>query len=219
LKVKTLLALQLVEGRYYTLAAQTLEGAVKQWPDNPDLRFLLIETYHRDRKYERAVEMAQATVASFPNSARANFEAGYQLMNFGKLNDSRAFLERAIQLEPDSAESNGAMGDLCGKEGNHEDAIRYFSKALEKDPSQIEAYLGLAKSLLALKRYPEVVSLMQKAIELDPANPQPHLHLTQALRGMGDADKAAAEAVVFKRLNEQRMLQRDQEGGREFSEK
>jgi tetratricopeptide (TPR) repeat protein len=219
LKVTTLLALQLIEGRYYTLAAQTLGSAVKQWPGNIDLRFLFIEAYHRDRKYERAVEAALATVAQFPEVARANFEAGYQLISFGRLTDSRAFLEKAVQLDPDSAQAYASLGDLSGREGNQEQAIRYFEKALEKDSTQVDAYLGLGKSLLALGRYSDAVVQMERAVQLDPSNPQPHFHLAQAFQGMGNREKAAAEAAVFKKLNDQRMLERDQEGGREFSER
>ena len=219
LKVVTLLSLQLIEGRYYTEAVKTLDSALKQWPGNLDLNLLLIQTYHRDRKYEKAVQAAGQTVAQYPASARANYEMGYQLMNFGRIKDSKFFLEKTIQLDPDFAEGYFSLGDLQAKEGNHELATNYFRKALEKDPGHVESSLGLAKSLLSLKRYPEVVIEMEKVIKIEPANPQPHFHLSQAFLGMGEKQRAEQESQIFKQLNEQRMIIRDQEAGRTYEVK
>jgi Flp pilus assembly protein TadD len=83
----------------------------------------------------------------------------------------------------------------------------------------MEAALGLAKSLLTLKRYAEVVPEMQRVIQLDPINPQPHFHLSQAFLGLGDKEKAQQETETFRQLNQQRMLRRDHEGGRELPAK
>ena len=216
LKVVTLLALQLTEGRYYTEAVRLLNHSTKRWPDNLDLRLLLIQNYHRDQKYEKAVQAAGQTVALFPNAARANFEMGYQLLTFGRIQQSKPYLEKAIQLDPGPPDGYASLGEVLAKEDNQAEAIRYFRLALERDSSHVEAALGLAKSLLALKRYSEVVPEMQRVIQLDPVNPQPHFHLSQAFLGLGDKQKAKQASETFQQLNQQRMVRRDQEGGREL---
>ena len=216
LKVATLLALQLTEGRYYTEAVRLLNHSTKRWPDNLDLRLLLIQNYHRDQKYEKAVQTAGQTVALFPNAARANFEMGYQLLTFGRIQQSKSYLEKAIQLDPGPPDGYASLGEVFAKEDNQAEAIRYFRLALERDSSHVEAALGLAKSLLALKRYSEVVPEMQRVIQLDPVNPQPHFHLSQAFLGLGDQQKAQQASETFRQLNQQRMVRRDQEGGREL---
>lgn len=216
LKVTTLLALQLIEGRYYSGALNLLEGSMKQWPDNLDLRLLLIQACHRDQKYEKAVQAAEQAVSRFPESARANFEMGYQLLSFGRFQQSRPFFEKAVRLDPNLADGYASLGDVVAKEGRPQEAIRYFREALQREPSHLEAYLGLAKALLSLKRYREAIAEMEKAMEIDPINPQPHFHLSQAFLALGERDKAQQEAETFRRLNQQRMARRDQEGGREF---
>ena len=216
LKVATLLALQLTEGRYYSEAVKLLGRSVKRWPDNLDLRLLLIQNYHRDQKYEKAVQAAEQTLSLFPNAARANFEMGYQLLTFGRIQQSKSFLEKAIRLDPEPPDGYVALGEVLAKEDNHPEAIRCFRLALERDASHVEAALGLAKSLLRMKRYSEVVSEMQRVIQLDPVNPQPHFHLSQAFLGLGDKEKAQQETETFQQLNQQRMVRRDQEGGREL---
>jgi tetratricopeptide (TPR) repeat protein len=218
LKVATLLALQLTEGRYYTEAVRLLDRFVKRWPDNLDLRLLLIQNYHRDQKYEKAVQAAGQTVALFPNAARANFEMGYQLLSFGRAQQAKSFLEKAVQLDPAPPDGYVSLGEVHSKEDNHTEAIRHFRLALERDPANMDAALGLAKSLLTLKRYSEVVAEMQRVIPLDPANPQPHFHLSQAFQFLGDMQKAQQAAKTFRQLNQQRMERRDQEGGRELSD-
>lgn len=216
LKVVTLLALQLTEGRYYTEAVRLLGRSVKRWPESLDLRLLLIQNYHRDQKYEKAVQAAEQTLALFPNAARANFEMGYQLLSFGRLQQAKPFLEKAIQLDPEPPDGYVSLGEVLAKQDNHLEAIRNFRLALERDSSHVEAALGLTKSLLALKRYAEVVPEMQRVIQLDPTNPQPHFHLSQAFLGLGDKEKAQQETETFRQLNQQRMLRRDHEGGREL---
>ena len=219
LKVATLLALQLTEGRYYTEAVKLLDRSVKRWPESLDLRLLLIQNYHRDQKYEKAVQIAEQTVALFPNAARANFEMGYQLLAFGRMQQSKSYLAKAIQLDPEPPDGYVSMGEVLAKEDNHVEAIRYFRLALERDSSHVDAALGLAKSLLTLKRYAEVVPEMQRVMQLDPINPQPHFHLSQAFLGLGDKEKAQQETETFRQLNQQRMLRRDHEGGRELPAK
>ena len=216
LKVATLLALQLTEGRYYTEAVKLLDRSVKRWPESLDLRLLLIQNYHRDQKYEKAVQVAEQTVALFPNAARANFEMGYQLLAFGRMQQGKPYLAKAIQLDPEPPDGYVSLGEVLAKEDNHPEAIRYFRLALERDSSHVEAALGLAKSLLTLKRYAEVVPEMQRVIQRDPINPQPHFHLSQAFLGLGDKEKAQQETETFRQLNQQRMLRRDHEGGREL---
>jgi len=216
LKVATLLALQLTEGRYYTEAVRLLDRSVKRWPESLDLRLLLIQNYHRDQKYEKAVQAAEQTLVQFPNAARANFEMGYQLLAFGRMQQAKPYLAKAIQLDPEPPDGYVSLGEVLAKEDNHAEAIRYFRLALDRDSSHVEAALGLAKSLLTLKRYAEVVPEMQRVIQQDPANPQPHFHLSQAFVGLGDKEKAQQETETFRQLNQKRMLRRDHEGGREL---
>lgn len=216
LKVATLLALQLTEGRYYTEAVRLLDRSVKRWPESLDLRLLLIQNYHRDQKYEKAVQAAEQTLVQFPNAARANFEMGYQLLAFGRMQQAKSYLAKAIQLDPKPPDGYVSLGEVLAKEDNHPEAIRHFRLALERDSSHVEAALGLAKSLLALKRYAEVVPEMQRVVQQDPINPQPHFHLSQAFLGLGDKEKAQQETETFRQLNQQRMLRRDHEGGREL---
>ncbi len=151
LKVATLLALQLTEGRYYTEAVRLLNHSVKRWPDNLDLRLLLIQNYHRDQKYEKAVQAAEQTVALFPNAARANFEMGYQLLTFGRIQQSKSYLEKAIQLDPGPPDGYASLGEVLAKEDNQPEAIRYFRLALERDSSHVEAALGIGQVAVGIE--------------------------------------------------------------------
>jgi Tfp pilus assembly protein PilF len=132
---------------------------------------------------------------------------GYQLISFGRLRDSRPFLEKAIRLDPELVEAYASMGDLLDKEGNHEQAVRYFRDALQRNPGHVDSYLGLGKSLLALEKYADVIVEMKKVIQLDPSNPQPHLHLTQAYQAVGDRENAARESL------------RDEEAGKNLQQR
>jgi len=215
-KVVALLALQLIENRYFEEALRILDRTLKALPDNFNLLLLQIQAYYRSYKYEKSAEAAVALVGRFPISGRANFEAGFHLIQFGKIKEARPYLEKAIQLDPSLGEAYISLGELLSKENENEKAVEYYRKALQLDAGNIEPYLGLAKSLLVLNRYPEVVEQMGKAVKLDPTHPQPHLHLSQAFKSMGEKEEATQELETFKTLNAQRMAKRDAEGEREY---
>lgn len=216
LKVVTLLALQLIDGRYFDEALRILERTLKVLPDQFELSLLKIQAYYRLYKYEKSTEAAIALVNRYPTSGRANFEAGFHLVQYGKIKEAHPYLEKAIRLDPSFSEAYTAMGNLFAKENDDEKAVFYFRKSMQLNSSNIESYLGLAKSLLVLKQYPEVVELMGKAEKLDPTHPQPHLHLSQAWQSLGEKEKAAQELETFKTLNARRMTNRDTEGEKEY---
>ena len=151
-----------------------------------------------------------------PDSARANFEVGFQLKNFGRFRESEPYFLKAITVDPAYAEALSMLGDLQLIEGKNEDALSYFRKAMAAGPNYIDSYLGAGKALLALKSYSDLIDLMKKAEAIDPRHRQPHLHLSQAYLASGEKEGAAREAEAFKRLNAERMAERDQQVEREF---
>ena len=218
-KVLTLLGLQLIEGRYYAEAISTLRRAVDLHPDNSDLHFLLVQAYYQHHDFERALQEAQSILSHIPDSARANFEVGFQLKNFGRFHESEPYFLKAISIDAAYTEALSMLGDLRLIDGKYEEALSYFQRAIGTDQSRIDSYLGAAKALLGLQSYPDLIDLLRKAEAIDPKNPQPHLHLSQAYRALGQNEKAAQEAEVFKRLNAVRMTQRDEQVEREFRER
>jgi tetratricopeptide (TPR) repeat protein len=218
-KVLTLLGLQLIQGRYYAEAISTLRRGVELHPENTDLRFLLVQAYYQHHDFERALQEAQSILSHLPGSARANFEVGFQLKNFGRFHESEPYFLKAISIDAAYTEALSMLGELRLIEGKYEEALSYFQKAIGTDRSQIDSYLGAAKALLNLQSYPDLIDLMRKAEAIDPKNPQPHLHLSQAYRALGQNEEAVQEAEVFKRLNAVRMTQRDEQVEREFRER
>ncbi len=215
-KIGTLLSLQLIQGRYYAEAISMLHRSVDWHPDNLDLRFLLVQAYYQHHDFERALQEAKGILERAPDSARANFEVGFQLKNFGRFRESEPYFLKAITVDPAYAEALSMLGDLQLIEGKNEDALSYFRKAMAAGPNYIDSYLGAGKALLALKSYSDLIDLMKKAEAIDPRHPQPHFHLSQAYLASGEKESAAREAEAFKRLNAERMAERDQQVEREF---
>jgi O-antigen biosynthesis protein len=215
-KISTLLGLQLIEGRYYAGAVSMLHKGVDLHPDSLDLRFLLVQAYYQHHDFEKALQEAERILQRAPDSARANFEVGYQLKNFGRFKESEPYFLKAINVDPAYAEALSMLGDLRLIKGEYEDALSLFQKAMAAGPNHMDSYLGAAKALLALKSYSDLIDLMKKAEAIDPKHPQPHLHLSQAYLALEQKDSAAQEAGIFKKLNAERMAERDQQVEREF---
>jgi tetratricopeptide (TPR) repeat protein len=215
-KISTLLGLQLIEGRYYAKAIDTLQRAVTAHPENFDLRFLLVQAHYQHHDFEKALREAEQILQRAPGLARAHFEVGFHLKNFGRLKEAEPYFLKAIALKPDYAEAHLALGEFLLKEDNAEEALACFRKAIQGAPDQVGAYLGAGKALLALKKYTEVIDVLERAQKIDPDHPQPHLHLSQVYSVLGEKEKASMESEKFKVLNNQRMARRDVEVEREF---
>jgi protein O-GlcNAc transferase len=215
-RVQSLLALQYIEGRYYEEAIRLLSSAVKRDESEPTLRFLLIQAHYKNQDSVKALEQAKLAVKQFPSLAQAHYELGFQLSSFGRFQESKAALERALELDAGYPEAHYLLGDLLLKEAQPDLALDHFQKALAKNSTLIDAHVGLGKALLALEKNEEVVRNMEKAIALDPSDPQLHFNLAQAYRGLGQPEKTRLELQTFNRLNQERMKRKDREVPRKF---
>jgi tetratricopeptide (TPR) repeat protein len=215
-KIATLLGVQLIQGRYYAKAISTLQRAVAAHPENLDLRFLLVQAHYQHHDFETALREAEQILQRAPDLARAHFEVGFQLKNFGRLKESEPYFLKAIALKPNYAEAQLALGELLLGEEKAEESLASFRKATEGAPDLIDAYLGAGKALLALQKYAEAIDVLERAQKIDPEHPQPHLHLSRVYSAIGDKEKASRESDKFKALNNQRMARRDAEVEREF---
>jgi tetratricopeptide (TPR) repeat protein len=185
-------------------------------PENPDPRYLLIQAYYRNFEYERALSLAQETLAHFPDRALSNYHLGAQLNNFSRLDEAKQQLDLALAKDSGLVEAQAMLGDVLFKMGKADESLSYFRKALAADPKLMDAHAGLGKALIQLKRYAEAAGAMEEAIKIDPKLASIHLYLSQAYRALGRADDAKKEAAVFSVLNQERANVRDREGDRKY---
>ncbi len=85
--------------------------------------------------FEEAIDnFQQALGLSGPQTDLYN-ELSICTMETGLLNESRHYLEKALEIEPDNVKIISNLGIVSLKEGNKKAAARFFSKVLELDPN------------------------------------------------------------------------------------
>jgi Tfp pilus assembly protein PilF len=110
-------------------------------------------------------------LAVTPNNVQALYGLGAHLVDIGRLDEGKRFLEEAIRLRPAYPEALGTMASTLDGQGKYEEAIRFYQAALNAQPDQDGILNNLAWLLAscpdaAFRNGPEAVRLATRACEL-----------------------------------------------------
>ncbi len=164
------------------------------------LRARLGESLSSIQKFDTPVE--GATTSSL--EALKSFSLGLAQRQRGSEAESVPFFKRAVELDPNFALAYANMGVALGNLGHYEQALELVKKAydLRERVSERE------KFYLTAHYYDMVTDEINKAIETYtlwrqtyPRDWTPYSNLAFAYNGVGEYDKAAAEAREALRLN------------------
>ena len=108
----------------------------------------------------------------------------------GRIEEARAWVERAVELEPDYALALAVLAEVQAFRANisndphlFETAIATARRAIATDPDLAEAHIWLGYAQLHLGRSLEASRALRRARELDPGNSLAHYFGGVALRG------------------------------------
>jgi len=106
-----------------------------------------------------------------PNNVQALYGLGAHLVDMGRFDEGKRYLEEALRLRPAYPEALGAMASTLDGQGKYEEAIRFYQAALKAQPDQDGALNNLAWLLAscpdaAFRNGPEAVRLATRACEL-----------------------------------------------------
>jgi Tfp pilus assembly protein PilF len=106
-----------------------------------------------------------------PTNVQALYGVGAHLVDSGRLDEGKRFLEEAIRLQPAYPEALGALAGTFDSQGNYAEAIRFYQAALKAQPGQEGALNNLAWLLAScpdatFRNGPEAVRLATRACEL-----------------------------------------------------
>ena len=100
------------------------------------------------------------------NDASTYHSYGRFLASMGRLDEARAELNRAQELDPLSLGIQSNVGMVSYFARQYENALQQLQKVLELDPKFPVPYWGIGLCYEQLKKYPEALTQFQKAIEL-----------------------------------------------------
>jgi len=139
--------------------------------------YKLVDAYAKTSQVQNVIDICQKAIEYAKTAplridvSEYNYYIGVILMNSGKTDESRAYLEKAIQGFKNSLEKRPAAFDLnnyCGNAlsyaGRFEEALPYFQKTIAMEPLDADLRMNYVAAFMYLTRYTEAMTELQSAI-------------------------------------------------------
>lgn len=153
-------------------ARSELTLAVAQWPDDPQLRFLLALMVHEMEGEAGALPYMQQVLAAEPGHAGALNYIGFTWAERGeRLDEAERMIRAALAARPEDGAIADSLGWVLHRQGRHAEALEALERALSLSPGVAEIEYHRAEVLRALGRKDEARAAYRAAIEAatDPA--------------------------------------------------
>ena len=157
------------------------------------LTMLGVLTWRQSQTYTDSVTLWRTTAARNPGSDLVEYNLGCVLLPAGHLEEAKAHLQKALQIQPDFADAHNNLGNLLLQQGQVDEAIAHFQKALQLQPDFADARSNLGGALLQKGRTGEAMAQFQKASEIEPNDALTRYNLGSALFKSGRLDEAIAQ--------------------------
>jgi len=136
------------------LATLTYRNAIKQDPNDLELKGFLGTLLYQTKKYEEAIEvLGEVLVNADPqskeyNDALYNLAYSYDLM--GRSDKAIEAYQTALSTAPNDKDLMFNMGRLYFMQNNFEKAIETFSAVIAMDPDDFDANLNVGNAYLSI---------------------------------------------------------------------
>ncbi len=171
-----------------------LDASVRErWNDYGIGLLLQGDLKSSEAAFLKVTQMEPGYADGWVNVARARIQEG-------NLAGAEEMLQKALAIDARLAKSHFFLGTLLKARGAYDDAQQHFEIAAAQYPRD-RVVLGQLGRVLFLKRqYREAIAVLGRVLAVDPEDLQAHYNLMLAWQGLGDADHARAEQVLYERF-------------------
>ena len=189
-------------------ALKLLQQAVEIAPNHFDAQLSMGRLLFGMGDDTGAIKHFRTAVSLQPENSQAMFFLATTLEHAGDIEGAMSSYRKLADTKPDLYEGHLGLGSLLLKKGDKsvDEGLKELARALEINPNLYEARVALGRSLIARGQPSQAIIHLRRAAELAPQNPEPHYQLSVAYRRLGQADAAAQEAAIVKRINESRRV-------------
>ncbi len=134
----------------------------------------------------------QKGIALNPNYPLLHHWRSLNLIAMGRMDDARAAMRRALELDPLLLVTNVNLGRIDYYEGRYDQAIKQYQRALELDKDFMRTHLRLGLAYVQEGRYREALTEYNKALEIAGDTPQIRAHIAHVMAVSGKKSEALA---------------------------
>jgi tetratricopeptide (TPR) repeat protein len=208
-------------------ARASLEKAVKQAPEDRQLRKMLIEVLVNSRDYDDAIKLCQSALEDKPDDAEMLFTLALIHMQQGQVDKAENTLEKLLNNPEWEGQASFYLGKIALEQQHPDKALAWFDRVGDGNYA-FDADITAVSLLMNQKRFEDVEARVKR---MDIKYPEQHLRilmvkaelynqlgkyqeafdvLTQALKDMPDNREVLyARALVAERLDKLDVLESD----------
>ena len=182
----------------FTEALPHLE-ATRLWAaDNPELGYVLGQTYVQTRQPDRARATFARTFGAAADSAAAHLLAAQMMIRLQFESQAEEELNRAIAKDPKLPRAHALLGQLALFRGRLDEAVLMTEREIALSPADGMAFSQLGDARLRQLRWDEGIDALQKSIWLNPFYSAPYILLGKAYVKKGQP--ATAEGMFTRAI-------------------
>jgi tetratricopeptide (TPR) repeat protein len=132
-------------------------------------------------------------VRALNHSATYQVQYGAELERQGKLEESAAAHEKALEIDPNLVQAHINLIELYGRLGQFEKAEEHYRASIRIDPGSAESYYNYGVLLLSAEKYSQAEEAFRKTIEINPFHAGAHNNLGYLLERLSNFPEAEAE--------------------------
>jgi tetratricopeptide (TPR) repeat protein/SAM-dependent methyltransferase len=151
-------------------------------PSESEIKNLL--EHYQNGQYNDAEKLAKSITHQFPEHQFAWKALGAVLKETGRISESLASFQKAVQLAPQDAEAHSNLGNTLKELGRLDEALASYKQAIALKPDYAEAHYNLGIMLQELRRLDEALASYTQAIALKPDLAEAHVNLDIALKSV-----------------------------------
>ena len=189
---------------YLKDAERVLKEAMQAHPDSLDLTKAMTVVLVRMHRNADAIKLVTDTAKAHPNNIDEQIELFRVLVLLSQYEKARPMAAKLLAARPHDSEVLYLSGIIETEDGNPEQARTHLEEAVKLDPENNNAHYHLGVVEVQLHQWKEAVDHLQKSIELQIPLAEAHFELAKALRGVGQADRAAEEMKTYQQLKKAR---------------
>jgi tetratricopeptide (TPR) repeat protein len=187
----------------YDDAIHWLEVAVQMDPDNPEALYALGRCYYTKDRYSDAGKMYERVLVIQPKNLKAEENLGlvYEAINRPEM------AENALRIAAGWASADGKdewpfldLGGFLLDQDHAREAVDALRIAVHIRPECAACHEKLGRALLAVQNNAAGLAELEQATKLDSSNPKIHYEFGQALRRLGQNDRAQRELALSRTL-------------------
>ena len=189
---------------YLKDAERVLKEAMQAHPDSLDLTKAMTVVLVRMHRNADAIKLVTDTAKAHPNNIDEQIELFRVLVLLSQYEKARPMAAKLLAARPHDSEVLYLSGIMETEDGNPEQARTHLEEAVKLDPENNNAHYHLGVVEVQLHQWKDAVNHLQKSIELQIPLAEAHFELAKALRGVGQADRAAEEMKTYQQLKKAR---------------